>query len=136
MLALALPVDRAGEMVSVLLSFGATSAQADMNGITAFHRFVEENAKSLLELLWEADPTGTKRAVNHIAFRHGNTCSFPLQIAILQGNPSLVLKLLDHGAVPHIDFETWCVSLLRSFAQCPSTVLDIAIWLGETSTKS
>ncbi|GAB1310959.1 Ankyrin repeat protein [Madurella fahalii] len=110
-LALALPVDKAKEMVETLISLGATSAQADMKGITAFHRFVEENAESLLDSLWTSDPTGTKTAINHIAFRqsYGHSTS-PLQVAIRQGNTGLVLKLLDHGAVPHIDFETWLKS--------------------------
>ncbi|KAK3310531.1 uncharacterized protein B0T15DRAFT_481869 [Chaetomium strumarium] len=107
MLALALPVEKAKEMVNTLLKLGATSAQADMNGVTAFHVFVERNAESLLKSLCENDPTGTKTAINHIAF--GNYFSFrsALQIAVQKGNLAAVKKLLDSGALPHIDFETW-----------------------------
>lgn len=94
-------------MAETLLSVGATSAQADMNGLTVFHQYVEQNAETLLKLLWETDPTGTKTAINHIAFRDSSTSNTPLQVAVQKGNLALVLKLLDHGAIPHIDFETW-----------------------------
>ena len=65
-LALSLPVEKAKEMVKTLLSLGATSAQADINGVTAFHRYAEENASELLELLWEMDKTGSRSAINHL----------------------------------------------------------------------
>jgi ankyrin repeat protein len=102
-------MEKAKEMAKTLLSLGATSAQADMTGVTAFHVLVEENAGSLLESLWESDPTGTKTAINHIAFQGYNASNTPLQIAVQEGNLALVLKLLDHGALTHVDFETWYV---------------------------
>jgi hypothetical protein len=40
-LALAIPVDKAVRMSETLLSLGATSSQADVKGITAFHRYVQ-----------------------------------------------------------------------------------------------
>ncbi|KAK4239714.1 hypothetical protein C8A03DRAFT_32236 [Achaetomium macrosporum] len=107
MLALALPVEKAKEMVTTLLSLGATSVQADMNGVTAFHLFVERNAESVLESLLENDPAGAKTAINHIAFGNYSSCRSPLQIAVQKGNLTVVKKLLDRGALPHIDFETW-----------------------------
>ncbi len=110
-LALALPVEKAKEMAKTLLSVGATSAQADMNGVTAFHSYVEANAESLLESLWETDPAGTKTVVNHIAFRDWSSCQTALQVAVQNGNLPLVLKLLDRGAVTHVDFEAWYVPL-------------------------
>jgi ankyrin repeat protein len=112
MLALALPVGKAKEMVNTLLRLGATSAQADMNGVTAFHVFVERNAKSLLDLLCENDPAGTKTAINHIAFGNYSTSRSALQIAVQKGNLAAVRMLLDNGALPHIDFETWCVPFI------------------------
>ena len=102
-------MEKAKEMAKTLLSLGATSAQADMTGVTAFHVFVEENAGSLLESLWESDPTGTKTAINHIAFYGYNASNTSLQVAVQEGNLALVLKLLDHGAITHVDFETWYV---------------------------
>jgi ankyrin repeat protein len=109
-LALALPVEKAKEMAKTLISLGATSAQGDMFGVTAFHRYVEENAETLLEALWESDAVGTKTVINHTVFRYSPPKSdTPLNAAIQQGNLAMVLKLLDHGAVPHVDFESWCV---------------------------
>ncbi len=96
-------------MAKTLLSVGATSAQADMNGVTAFHSYVEANAETLLESMWETDPVGTKTAVNHIAFRDWSSCQTALQVAIQNGNLPLVLKLLDRGAVAQVDFEAWYV---------------------------
>ncbi len=107
-LALALPVEKAKEMTKALLGLGATSAQADLNGVTAFHRYVDANAESLLELLWETDPAGAKTAVDHIAFRH-SSCETPLQAAVQNGNLPMVLQLLSRGAVPQIEFEAWYV---------------------------
>lgn len=116
-LALVLPVPKAKEMAKILLSLGATSAQADLNGVTAFHRYVEENAESLLATLWEHDAVGTKTAINHISMRDQySTAETALGVAIKKGNLSLILQLLDHGAVPQIDFESWLKSARQSAA--------------------
>jgi ankyrin repeat protein len=104
-------VEKAKEMSKALLSLGATSAQADKNGTTAFHRYVTANAQSLLETLWENDPVGTNTAIHHIAFANSATCENPLQAAIKNGNLAVILKLLDRGAVPQIEFEAWYVLL-------------------------
>ncbi|KAK0673305.1 hypothetical protein QBC41DRAFT_136273 [Cercophora samala] len=116
-LALVLPVPKAKEMAKTLLSLGATSAQADLNGVTAFHRYVEENAESLLATLWEHDAVGTKTAINHISMRDRySTAETALGVAIKKGNLALILQLLDHGAVPQIDFESWLKSARQSAA--------------------
>ncbi|KAK3995506.1 Ankycorbin [Cladorrhinum sp. PSN332] len=114
-LALVLPVPRAKEMASTLLSLGATSAQADIQGMTAFHSYVEKNSQTLLESLFENDPTGVKSAINHIVFPSAWSASkTPLQAAVEGGNLALVLKLLDQGAVPNIDFEIWLKAAKQS----------------------
>lgn len=106
-LALALPEEKARSMAKTLLSLGATSAQADLNSVTAFHRYVEANAKSLIETLLESDPTGTKSAISHvIVARYGHPQTV-LHAAIRQGDLPLLLTLLEHGAATEIDFETW-----------------------------
>lgn len=112
-LALALPVEKATEMAKALLAVGATSAQADIDNVTSFHRYVEANAESLLESLWEADPVGAKTAINNMGFIDNHTCETPLQVAVKKGNLALVLKLLERGAVTHIEFEAWYVSCGR-----------------------
>lgn len=106
-LALSLPVAKAKEMVETLVSLGATSSQADMKGVTAFHRFAEENAETLLKRLWEIDSVGTQTVINHVATRDFSGSHTPLQVAVRLGNKTMVSGLLDHGALPHVDFETW-----------------------------
>ncbi|KAK0733485.1 hypothetical protein B0T26DRAFT_669889 [Lasiosphaeria miniovina] len=109
-LALALPVEEAVEMAETLLSLGVSSAQADMNSITAFHRYAEQNAESLLDALVNIDTIGTKTAINHIAFPDSHNSSTPLHAALRSGNLGVVLKLFDNGAVPQVDFESWLKS--------------------------
>ncbi|KAK4177440.1 hypothetical protein QBC36DRAFT_131497 [Triangularia setosa] len=116
-LALVLPVPKAKEMAMTLLSLGATSAQADLNGFTAFHRYVEENAESLLATLWEHDVVGTKTAINHTSMRDTySAAETALAVAVKKGNLALVLQLLNHGAMPRIDFESWLRSAKQSAA--------------------
>ncbi len=133
-LALALPLEKAVRMCETLLSLGATSSQADAAGITAFHRYIQvsnrilqlfpsskrigsltkyasqNNNMKVIEYLWENDKLGLKTAINHVAVS-GNywrsTATSPLMTAIDEGNPILVLKLLDAGAKPEIDFDSW-----------------------------
>ncbi|KAI1288909.1 ankyrin repeat protein [Xylaria venustula] len=109
-LALALPVEKAIRMCETLLSLGGTSSQADISGVTAFHRYVRDNNMKIIEALWENDKLGLKTAINHVAVS-GNywnrSATSPLMTAIDEGNSILVLKLLDAGANPEIDFDTW-----------------------------
>ncbi|RYP54832.1 hypothetical protein DL768_000396 [Monosporascus sp. mg162] len=109
-LALTLPVENAVQMTETLLSLGATSSQADHNGVTAFHRYVKRGAPELIETLWANDKIGLKAALNHVVVtgHRGSSCATtPLMTAIDNGNPILVLKLLEAGANPEIDFDTW-----------------------------
>lgn len=121
-LALALPVEKARSMAKTLLSLGATSAQADLTGITAFHRYVKQKAESLVDTLWDLDKTGTRAAINHIAFPNFNRAETPLQTAAHHGDLSLVLKLLNNGALVEIDFEAWLKSAKESISTQLSTL--------------
>ncbi|KAG8421227.1 hypothetical protein J3458_003122 [Metarhizium acridum] len=53
---------------------------------------------------------GVKTAINHIVFGgyswNPETTS-PIHGAVQHGDPMLILKLLDAGAVPEADFDTW-----------------------------
>lgn len=109
-LALSLPREKAKSMARLLLKLGATCSQADSKGCTAFHRFVKSGQLDLLDVLWDADKTGVKSAINHIAFgghRWNPSTIAPLHSAIEHGSPILVLKLLNAGALTQLDFETW-----------------------------
>lgn len=114
-LSIKLPIEKAKSMAKTILSLGASSAQADMNGLTAFQRIVEENATELVEMLLTFDKIGVKNSINHLAFSGWQQMDSTLQHAIKGGDIRLVLKLLDAGAVPQIDFEMW----LKAAKQAP-----------------
>ncbi|KAI1318143.1 ankyrin repeat protein [Xylariaceae sp. FL0255] len=106
-LALALPVEKAIEMSETLRSLGATF------NVTAFHRYIKNGSMKLIDSIWENDKLALKTAINHVALSNwwNNNATTPLMTAIDQGNPILVLKLLEAGAKPEIDFDTWLQSM-------------------------
>ncbi|KAL1640615.1 hypothetical protein SLS58_006810 [Diplodia intermedia] len=106
-LATHLPLDRAKEMIGVLLELGASSAQADLHGVTAFHRFTAQQTE-LMQALLDYDLPGAKRALNHLVCAGHGYRPFaigPLQTSIDSKNISLALKLLDMGARPEVGFQ-------------------------------
>ncbi|PTB62951.1 ankyrin [Trichoderma citrinoviride] len=112
-LALSLPTEKAKSMALLLLQLGATCSQADSDGCTAFHRYVEKGSVDMVGTLIESDPRGTQAAINHLFFG-GHTWNpdvvLPLQTALDRGDPILVLKLLNAGASTEIDFDAWLKS--------------------------
>ncbi|KAI3401593.1 hypothetical protein diail_10194 [Diaporthe ilicicola] len=109
-----LPIEKAKSMAKTILSLGASSAQADLTGSTAFQRIVEGNATELVEVLLAFDEIGVKNSINHIAFTGWYHTDSTLQHAIKEGDIRLILQLLDAGALPQIDFETWLKSAKQS----------------------
>ncbi|ORY62245.1 uncharacterized protein BCR38DRAFT_235854 [Pseudomassariella vexata] len=117
-LALALPIEKAVVMAEILLSLGATSSQAEVNGITAFHRYVKHGGRKLIESLFEHDKIGLKAAINHITvtgYSWRSNATSPLMTAIDKGDAVLVLRLLEAGANPQIDFDSWLKGAKVSF---------------------
>lgn len=100
-------------MALLLLQLGATCSQADSDGCTAFHRYVDRGSVDMVGTLIDSDPRGTQAAINHLFFA-GHAWSpdvvSPLQSALDRGDPILVLKLLNAGASTEIDFDTWLKS--------------------------
>jgi len=134
-LALALPLDKAKSMVKTLLSLGATCAQADLHGVTAFHRYVEDNASALLETLWEVDTTGSRTAINHVAFPGISKTTSPLLEAVANGDSRLVLKLLNAGAVAQLDFDTWLKSAKHSILERRLSTFENNVKMFQTMTE-
>ena len=113
-LCLHLPLDKAKTMVTALLGLGATCSQADLLGVTAFQNFASSSRVDLLGLLVELDKTGTAAAINHISLPALYNSTSPLMAAIHYGDIGMVNKLLDSGAAPQIDFDTWLKSARTS----------------------
>ncbi|KAF5656927.1 ankyrin repeat protein [Fusarium heterosporum] len=113
-LALTLPKNKAKSMANLLLKLGATSAQADASGCTAFHRYVDSEEEDLIDtLLDNDDKIGIKAAINHMicdsSYWSPDTVA-PINTAVQNGDLNLVLKLLAAGAAAQIDFDTWLKS--------------------------
>lgn len=109
-LALSLQPDKAKSMAELLLRLGAMCSQAEGNGRTAFHQYVKSGKKEMVDVLLTHDRAGVKAAVNHLllsGYSWNPQVSAPLQLAIENGDSILAMKLLDAGAKPEIDFDTW-----------------------------
>ena len=112
-LAISLPTEKAREMVKLLLKLGATSAQADMNHVTALHYMVAENNNDALDILLDHDRPAALSILSNIGFRSScyywgsNDGDSPLTTAIDKGYQEMVLKLLALGAKPEITFDDW-----------------------------
>ncbi|KAK2004117.1 ankyrin [Colletotrichum falcatum] len=109
-LALSLPIEKAKSMAVLLMKLGASSSQADMDGCTAFHRYVQNGNREMIDTLWENDKVGLKTALNHMVFANdwwSPVAIAPIHTAIENGDSILVLKLLEAGANPQIEFDTW-----------------------------
>lgn len=118
-LALTLPREQAKSMARLLLKLGATSSQADSDGYTALQRYVDSGRNEAIDVLLENDKTRIKPALNHLTFSPQSwnpQTNSPIHSAVEHGDSLLVLKLLNAGALPHIDFNTWLKSAkLSSF---------------------
>lgn len=107
-LALTLPLDQAKAMAKTLLELGATCAQADLKGLTAFHYYVNDSAEAMLSLL-ENDKAAALSALNHVAVsgsQYNPSTSTPFTTAIRNRDSISALKLLEAGA-NNIDFAVW-----------------------------
>jgi ankyrin repeat protein len=117
-LALSLPLEQAKVMAQTLLDLGATSNQADLKGITAFHYYVN-NGPNTTQILLENDTAAARAALKHIVVT-GNryspgTASSSLLTAIQNRDAITALKLLDSGAAAQIEFASWIKSAKISF---------------------
>jgi hypothetical protein len=103
-------------MALTLLEVGATSSQADLTGITAFHYYVHNSAEAMLTL-FDNDKAAALSALNHVAVS-GNmwnpTTANPLSTAIENRDAVTTLKLLD-ASVPRIDYSAWIKSAKTAF---------------------
>ncbi|KAK6958209.1 hypothetical protein Daesc_001004 [Daldinia eschscholtzii] len=135
-LALTLPTDKAIPMVETLLSLGATSAQAEMSGVTAFQRYVRSGRPELLGTLLEKDKIGLQNAINHVAVhgtRYTGSTTSPLISALGVDRRDIVLQLLETGAKVTIDFEDWLKSAKISYGdQLGTYERNLQTFLGHT----
>ncbi|KAF3031839.1 hypothetical protein E8E12_001475 [Didymella heteroderae] len=111
-LALQLEPKKADEMTRLLISLGASPAQADLENVTALHYFAAHRA-SLFSIMVSANQPAAKRAVNHLqlsGYQYSPNAKSALQTAIEHGNVEAVDALLQLGALPEIDFAAYIAS--------------------------
>ena len=119
-LAISLPIGSARKMVKLLLKLGATSAQGDMNRVTAFHYMVTENNDEILDILLEHDRPAALSVLSNIGFNNsghywgGMTGDSPLSTALSRGYQDMVSKLLLLGAKPSVSFDDWIKGFLQT----------------------
>ena len=112
-LAVTLPSKKARDMVKLLLGLGATSAQGDLNQVSAFHYMVAENNDDVLDILLEHDRPAALSVLSKMSFRGSgyhwgeNDGDSPVTTAIGRGYQNIVSKLLSLGAKPTLSFDEW-----------------------------
>jgi ankyrin repeat protein len=108
-LALTLPHEKAEEVAEELISAGARCSQADLNGVTAFHYFVNQGLEAL-EIIMKLDQKQAKSVLNYIKigeYSYSPTTTTPLMTAIENHDTKTAERLLNIGANPSIDYDTW-----------------------------
>ncbi|KAL9021492.1 MAG: hypothetical protein Q9185_001285 [Variospora sp. 1 TL-2023] len=93
-----------------LLAHGASSAQVDVQHVSAFHYLVTKKDIDLLKACIGQDGAATKSALNHIVIgcvSWESSTDTPLTTAIRTGDTKLVNFLLDAGARPVIDLNSF-----------------------------
>ncbi|KAF3090297.1 hypothetical protein TWF706_009931 [Orbilia oligospora] len=103
------------KMLRTLLELGASSGQADMNGISAFTRIVQMGDIDCLKILFEEDAATALAAAKHVAisgdWRPSPTSS--LMVAICEGDEEKALLLLDKGVAPEVTFDDFMTAVKR-----------------------
>lgn len=91
-----------------LLSLGASSAQADMDKVSALHYIVAKQSIAILSACFCTDEPAAKRALNHLVIEanyNSTKVDCPLTTAIKTENIDLVNILIDIGAKPTIELD-------------------------------
>ncbi|TVY32755.1 Uncharacterized protein LOCC1_G008587 [Lachnellula occidentalis] len=113
-LAIFLPTEKAEMVVKKLLELGATSAQGDMQQLSALHYVVSQNNSDILDVLLSYDHPAALSVLNNVGIMDhwGSSIMSPLGTAVQNRNQDMVEKLLDLGANPSISFEVWIKTYL------------------------
>jgi ankyrin repeat protein len=117
LLAMALPSEKAKKVVKLLLELGATSAQGDMNHVTAFHYVVSQGNSDILDVLLTNDRPAALSVLNNIGSdgsRYSPVINSPLTTAIDKGHKDMASKLLALGSKTTVDFDDWVKNYLAT----------------------
>ncbi|KAF3921066.1 hypothetical protein AA313_de0204793 [Arthrobotrys entomopaga] len=92
-------------MLRTLLKLGASSAQTDMEGITALMRVVQYNDLECLKVMFEEDSASALSALGWVNVEWMEKATNALAEAIANGNEEMAMFLLEKGAKAEITGE-------------------------------
>ncbi|KAL9594575.1 MAG: hypothetical protein Q9219_006959 [cf. Caloplaca sp. 3 TL-2023] len=96
-----------------LLAHGASSAQADIHRVSSFHYLAAKKKVELLKVCINEDGAVAKSALNHLvvdASYYRPSVYTPLTTAISTGDSALVRYLLEVGAKPTVDLDSFAAA--------------------------
>ena len=108
---------RSYDISDLLLSLGASSAQADMNQISAVHYIAAQQEISVLKACIENDFAAARSVVDHIQITHPTwspAADSPISTAIRRSDGTCVNQLLDMGAKPLMDLDDYVSAYLNA----------------------
>lgn len=106
-----------------LLALGASSAQGDIEHVTALHYLVAKQQVQLLKACFEEDGAASTTALDHLTLHDAQwrpKSDTPLITAIRSGNSDLVNALLDFGAKPFISLDDFAAAYSLKKESSPS----------------
>lgn len=111
------------DVTKELISLGASSAQGDVQQITALHYLVAKRKVQLLKAYLEHDGAAARSVLNHPTLEEAywrSESDTPLTTAIKSGDEELVNALLDFGAKPFIDVDDFAAAYAQVNENPPS----------------
>ncbi|PGH11964.1 hypothetical protein AJ79_04551 [Helicocarpus griseus UAMH5409] len=101
------PFEKSRDVLQALLELGASSTQANMQHVTAFHALVMAGEPRLLDLIFKLDGPAAQLAINHPTLENGWSphSTLPLITAIRHKGMGTVERLLEHGAALSVPNE-------------------------------
>lgn len=112
--------DQSEAITKLLLRLGASSAQADMNHISALHFTVHQNNLGLLKDFFQDDEPAARSVLNHLSvdgYYLNPVVTSPLLTAIFARNATAVDLLLSLGAQTSVGCEDFVKALLYRLDQ-------------------
>ncbi|OJJ66542.1 hypothetical protein ASPBRDRAFT_200862 [Aspergillus brasiliensis CBS 101740] len=112
-LALRLPLEKSIAMTQKLLQLGALPTQADINSTTPLHYVVASDftdSSEILETYLLHNRSATMKAMNLLSSLSNSwnvKAHSALTLALSMRNDTAATKLIDAGATPHIDFQSF-----------------------------
>ena len=111
-LGMELSSEKAEEMVKLLISLGASPAQADLEHITALQYCILRGV-GVLEAMISANRPAAQRAAGHLSmsgWEHNPNAQSVLRLAIERHDIAAVDALLEVGAKAEVDYATYMTS--------------------------